>query len=59
VLGALAAAAAPPPTLAAPTTARAADLFRRLPLFHVINASTARTLAIHFSFSCAATLSLC
>ena len=46
VLGALAAAASPPPTLSAPTTARAADLFRRLPLFHVIDASTARTLAI-------------
>ena len=59
MLGALAAAASPPPTLSAPTTARAADLFRRLPLFHVIDASTALTLAIHISSSCAATLSLC
>ena len=49
MLGALAAAASPPPTLSAPTTARAADLFRRLPLFHVIDASTARTLAVHIS----------
>ena len=45
--GALAATAVPLPTRSAPTTFLAAALCRRLPLFHVIAASTARTLAIH------------
>ena len=51
---ALAAAASLLPTCSAPTTALAAALFRLLPLLHVIDASTARTLAIHTSCSCAA-----